>query len=481
MRYRSFIGPIVTMAASYGAFLYLQGSPFDMSFSLPEGHFYVVSLVSLLASVIAFAVGVAGNRLRNTKITFLSLSFLSLAIIFSVHGLSTPHFLIHPSQLPSISSPLSLVFATAWLWMSSLRADHPWVQYFSNRRAALLPSWAVGLVAVGTLLMLKPEMVAFIPLTAEPINWTVAAATISLLGMVMYRYYRSYLYSRFPLQLAIVYSSALLIVSQLVMIQGETWRASWWLYHFLLLFSMISMLVGLAKQYGGSGSLTNALRALYTTDPVERVTTAISPSIKAFMIATEKKDPYTAGHNLRVTLYALKLAEEMGLRPDQQRALAQGTIIHDVGKIEVPDAVLNKPGKLTDEERAIIELHPVKGYEMCRELGFMRDELEVIRSHHERWDGRGYPDRLAGDRIPLLARIVAVADVYDALTSHRAYRKAMAHDAAMAILTEQRGSHFDPACIDAWTRLCERERASFPLPSEGLRESAATLSGLSPA
>jgi putative nucleotidyltransferase with HDIG domain len=337
------------------------------------------------------------------------------------------------------------------------------------------------LIAVGTLLLLRPELVSFIPLTVEPVNWTVGGATIALLGMVMYRYYRSYLYSRFPLQLSIVYSAGLLIVCQLIMIQGELWRLSWWLYHFLLLFSMISMLAGLAKQYGGSGSLTAALRALYTTDAVERVTSAISPSIKAFMIATEKKDLYTAGHNLRVTLYALKLAEEMGLRPDRQRALAQGTIIHDVGKIEVPDAVLNKPGKLTDEERAIIELHPVKGYEMCRELGFMKDELEIIRGHHERWDGRGYPDRLEGERIPLLARIVAVADVYDALTSHRAYRKAMTHETAMAILTEQRGSHFDPACIDAWVRLCERERASFPLPSEQRPEAAATLSGFSTA
>jgi putative nucleotidyltransferase with HDIG domain len=481
MRYRSLIGPLLLMTASYGAFLYLQGQPFDLTLSQPQGHFYIVSLVSLLAAAIAFAVGIAGNRLRNTKVTFLSLSFLSLAVIFSVHGLSTPHFLIHPSQLPSISSPLSLIFATAWLWMSSLRSDHPWVQYFSKRRDKLLPSWTAGLIAVGTLLLLRPELVSFIPLTVEPVNWTVGGATIALLGMVMYRYYRSYLYSRFPLQLSIVYSAGLLIVCQLIMIQGELWRLSWWLYHFLLLFSMISMLAGLAKQYGGSGSLTAALRALYTTDAVERVTSAISPSIKAFMIATEKKDLYTAGHNLRVTLYALKLAEEMGLRPDRQRALAQGTIIHDVGKIEVPDAVLNKPGKLTDEERAIIELHPVKGYEMCRELGFMKDELEIIRGHHERWDGRGYPDRLEGERIPLLARIVAVADVYDALTSHRAYRKAMTHETAMAILTEQRGSHFDPACIDAWVRLCERERASFPLPSEQRPEAAATLSGFSTA
>src|SRR5690606_18728824 len=108
-------GPLVVMLASYGLFLYLQGTPFDLSVSLPTGHFYVVSVVSLLAAAVSFAIGVAGNRLRNTKITFLSLAFLSLALVFSVHGLSTPHFLIHPSNLPSVSSPLSLLLATVWL------------------------------------------------------------------------------------------------------------------------------------------------------------------------------------------------------------------------------------------------------------------------------------------------------------------------------------------------------------------------------
>ncbi|MCI3924673.1 HD domain-containing protein [Paenibacillus sp. TRM 82003] len=140
--------------------------------------------------------------------------------------------------------------------------------------------------------------------------------------------------------------------------------------------------------------------------------------------------------------------------------------MHDVGKIEIPDAILNKPGRLSPEERAMIELHPVKGYDMCRGLGFMKEELEIIRWHHEKWGGGGYPDGLRGDAIPMLARIVAVADVYDALTSNRAYRKAMTHEQAMSLLNEQRGSHFDPACIEAWQRVCARDPARYPLPSD---------------
>ena len=131
-------------------------------------------------------------------------------------------------------------------------------------------------------------------------------------------------------------------------------------------------------------------------------------------------------------------------------------------KLQVPDAVLNKPGKLLPAERRIIEFHPVSGYDMCKRLGFLQDELAVIRSHHEKWDGTGYPDRLAGKDIPMLARITAVADVYDALTSSRSYRKAMSHEEAMAIIEKDSGTHFDPACVAAWKRMVTGDPGFIP-------------------
>lgn len=158
-------------------------------------------------------------------------------------------------------------------------------------------------------------------------------------------------------------------------------------------------------------------------------------------------------------MYALELATELHIKPEQLRALAQGTIVHDVGKISVPDAILNKQGPLTSEERSIIEQHPAKGYEMCKALGFMMDELNIIRSHHERWDGTGYPDQLKGQNIPLLARIVAVADVYDALTSNRSYRQAWSHQDVIQLLIDGENSHFDEQCVEAWIRVCGKEPA----------------------
>lgn len=467
MKYRSRFVLAASMLVPFLLFEYIRLHPaIDVRLFLPKGHFYVVSSVAFLAVIVAIAVGLAGARLRNIQVTFLSLSFLSLAGVFAVHGLSTPDLLLQATHLPGVTAPLSIILATLWLWMSSLPSDNRWIQFLSRFRRYLLPFWTFLLVASGILAMLHPHLVDFLPLNIHPFNWAVAILTILLNVITQYRFYSSYLYSRFPLQKAIVYSSGWLIVAQLIMLLGKSWHLSWWLYHFLLLAATLMMLVGLVKQYAAKHSLTGAIRALFTTDPVERITNSLSPSVKELIIATEKKDIYTAGHNFRVTLYALKLAEEMRLRPEQLRAVAQGTIIHDVGKIHIPDAILNKPGKLTPEERAVIETHPVKGYEMCRGLGFMKEELEIIRGHHEKWDGTGYPDRLQGNQIPFLARIVAVADVYDALTSTRAYRQAMTHQEAMDFLSRSKGSHFDPECVEAWERVCERNPSFYPYPSD---------------
>jgi HD-GYP domain-containing protein (c-di-GMP phosphodiesterase class II) len=467
MRVRTLLGPAAAMLLPYLLYEYVSRNPaLDLSFSLPKGHFYVVSTVAVLAAVVAVAVGIAGTRLRNVKVSFLSLAFVSLAVLFAVHGLSTPDFLLHETHLPRISAPLSLIFCTVWLYLSALPSDAPIVSWLSRYEKRLLPVWTAGILLISTVSMLHPSLIEYLPLNVRPFNYLVSIATMTLNAITMYRYFGSYLYSRFPLQIAIVYSCGLLIVSQWIMVTGTLWKISWWLYHFLLLAAVIVMVVGLLKQYAAKKSLVGAIRALFSTDPVERITHSLSPSVKALMLATEKKDLYTAGHNFRVALYALQLGEELEVRPDQLRALAQGTIIHDVGKIDIPDHILNKPGRLTPEERTVIERHPVKGYDMCRRLGFMREELEVIRFHHEKWDGTGYPDRLRGEAIPLLARIVAVADVYDALTSHRAYRKAMTHEEAMTFLRDNRGQHFDPDCVDAWERVCARNPSAYPYQSE---------------
>jgi putative nucleotidyltransferase with HDIG domain len=157
----------------------------------------------------------------------------------------------------------------------------------------------------------------------------------------------------------------------------------------------------------------------------------------------ESKDPYTKGHCERVARYACALAERVGFDSVAMFWFRVGALLHDVGKIVVPIQILTKPGPLTDEERRIMERHALAGAELLSDVDFPWDVLPIIRNHHERWDGRGYPDSLVGDATPLGARILCIADVYDALTTDRPYRKAFSMEKALDIMTKDVGA-FDP-------------------------------------
>lgn len=455
---RSIIGPVAATLLPIAVYEWLRSfQAADISVQSVTGHFYIVSIIAALSMFVAIAVGITGQRLRNIKVAFLSLAYVSLAGLFVLHGISTPGFMMHETHIPGIAAQLSVLTAVMWLSLSAASSDHPIVRLLSKWRRWLIPAWLLFLSVLVSLTMQYPEVIERFPFDHGPYKWIAASLTTAASLWTMYRYWQSYRSARFPLQQAIVYSLGWLIVAQYIMITGTSWKLSWWLYHVLLLGSLIIMLVGLVKQYFSQGSFTSSIKVLFQSDPRAWLEACITPSVRALIMATEARNAYTAGHNLRVALYALRLAEELKLNKDQLRAIAQGGVVHDVGKLKVPDSILNKPGKLTADERSIMEFHPVSGYDMCKQLGFLKEELSVIRSHHEKWDGTGYPDQLSRENIPLLARITAIADVYDALTSSRSYRLAMSHDEAMRIIEQGSGVHFDPACVKAWVRLAEED------------------------
>lgn len=169
--------------------------------------------------------------------------------------------------------------------------------------------------------------------------------------------------------------------------------------------------------------------------------------------AVAKRDSDTGLHNYRVTLYAARLAEELGCSPEEMRALIKGAFLHDVGKIAISDSILLKPGKLTADEFEIMKKHVAHGVDIVARSPWLDDAKSVVAGHHEKYDGGGYPQGLKGEAIPVGARIFAVVDVFDALTSQRPYKAAMPFGQAMRILEEGRGRHFDPAALDAFTRI----------------------------
>jgi ribonuclease P protein subunit RPR2 len=184
-----------------------------------------------------------------------------------------------------------------------------------------------------------------------------------------------------------------------------------------------------------------------------------STAVRALAGAVAARDGCTGRHIDRVSELALLLAREVAPRDAGDPQMAFGFLLHDVGKLSVPDAILRKAGPLTEAEFRTMRRHPDDGARILRELGFLDAALDVVRHHHERWDGRGYPDGLAGARIPLWARIFAVADTVDAITSRRPYRRARSLDDAIAVLRAESGGQFDPECVDAFLRL-DRDRVT---------------------
>jgi putative nucleotidyltransferase with HDIG domain len=183
-------------------------------------------------------------------------------------------------------------------------------------------------------------------------------------------------------------------------------------------------------------------------------------TLHALVSAIEAKDSYTEQHSKRVTELAIEIAKVMNRTAEEIEALRLCGTLHDIGKIGIHDSILNKPGKLTDDEFAIIKTHPVIGERIVEHLGLSSQERAIVRNHHERWDGTGYPDGLRGPDNPALARILAVADAFDAMTTDRTYRQALALESAMADLQRNRATQFDPEPVDALRRLSEQ---GFPL------------------
>ncbi len=175
-------------------------------------------------------------------------------------------------------------------------------------------------------------------------------------------------------------------------------------------------------------------------------------TVTALAQAVELRDEYTGGHTQRVTSYALLLADELRLSPSERRQVQIGTPLHDIGKIGIDDAILRKPGRLTPEEFEQMKSHTTKGAAMLATIPDLSVIIPIVRNHHERWDGKGYPDHLAGEKIPRLARIVAVADAFDAMTSHRPYRPSMSLDDALAEIKKNLGIQFDPECGQVFLR-----------------------------
>jgi len=199
--------------------------------------------------------------------------------------------------------------------------------------------------------------------------------------------------------------------------------------------------------------------AIERVDNVREVESTREATLRALGLALEYRDFETKGHSERVVDLSLALGDALGFDPRERQALRWGAYLHDIGKVGVPDSILLKPSSLTQEEFAAVKKHTLLGYSLCRDIPFLPAEATaVVRSHHERWDGSGYPDGLAGERIPLMARLFSLVDVYDALTNPRVYKHAWEVSRALQEIRHLSGKQFDPELTHVFLELLEKRR-----------------------
>jgi len=214
----------------------------------------------------------------------------------------------------------------------------------------------------------------------------------------------------------------------------------------------------LAKPFNRQELLTRVrslLKLKRHTDELENAETVLF----SLALSVEAKDPYTTGHCDRLARYSVALGRKLGVSEEYLKALHRGGILHDVGKIGIPDSILLKPGQLTREERTVMQAHPVIGERICAPLKSLRLVLPIIRHHHERWDGSGYPDGLAGGAIPLTARILQVVDLFDAFTTQRPYKPAFALEQSFALMREETArGWWDTRLVETFIDLVQEER-----------------------
>jgi HD-GYP domain-containing protein (c-di-GMP phosphodiesterase class II) len=449
----------------------------DPTWSGPRFHFIVVSLTALLALGMAALMVRAATQLRDVRVFFLALAYLSITGIFLVHALTTPGALVVGNNpWVGFSAWASLAVGAFFLALTTMPWSAAQQRAIIARQHLLIGVFLLALVTYGSIAVtdaLRSDAPAvnhaahagdgYLPvvgfaasrfaLLANPAVGKIAALiTLTLLTLVIVRYRAIYCRAASPLVATLLVSAIFLAQAQISMALTTVWHASWWEYHVLMLAAFGTTIFGLVQEYADAGSIYGVIEGLLLRDTITQVQRGYTDVIVALVEAVEAKDHYTRGHTQRVAEVALAIGRELRLSSEQLRVLNRAALLHDIGKIGVPDAILNKPGRLTGDEFAVIKEHPGRGYAMIANIRSLHAELGGIRSHHERLDGSGYPDGLTGDAIPFIARIIAVGDVFDALTSPRPYRGPWSREQALELIDAGAGTQFDATVVAALHR-----------------------------
>jgi HD-GYP domain-containing protein (c-di-GMP phosphodiesterase class II) len=409
------------------------------------GHLLIMSVGASIAAAASIVLMLAGARRHDARTLLAGGAFAAMTLLLVIHGLATPGVLLGPNGLIALAGGAALPVGGALLTLTAVPALR------RMRRLAPL-AWVLGallttIAVLGTLALLMPDRIPALPQAGDPLAWALLAVGASFFLLIAARAINTWSLTRRTADLVVVVGVVWLGLALVpsLLFQPGTW--AWWVGHALELAGVALVGVPLALDVLRTRPSHPTVGDLPAAALVADEEVFLGTQVRALLTRLEAKDVSTEQHTRRVAELAVGIGEMVGLSPGRLRDLALAGLLHDIGKLSVPDAILKKAGPLSDEEMDVIKCHPAWGDELLAELGYSQAVRRPVRGHHERLDGSGYPDAL--ERFDLETRVLAVADVYDALVSPRVYRSAWTVEDALALLRAGAGTEFDERCVAA--------------------------------
>lgn len=425
----------------------LLGVVTSWTFVAPVLLFWIVAIGAGLCAVLSAAVIVRALRQSAPEPALFGTFLFGASLLPFVHGLLVPGVLYGDNAGTVLAVQLAIPLSAPVLL--------PLVQPGSSWANRVARSWRLLIAAELSVLSLAAVLLFSFPNAVPAASsgslpaFILAALSVGPALALSVRHTRLASIARTPAAFGVPLGIVLIGSAPLVFVAGEMFGAGFWFAHAIDITGVLFAATAAILTYGRTTSMEHLLAPVEAATPLRALEIGLEPVVHAFVADLERKDTITRDHVVRTARLAVLAAQELGCAPAEVRAIGIGALLHDVGKIEIPDHILKKAGKLTDDEFDTMKTHPVIGEQLVASSPALNEAAPIIRGHHERIDGRGYPDQLEGSDIPLGARVVAVCDAFDAMANTRQYRTGMGRDKAESILAEHAGVQWDQQVVAA--------------------------------
>jgi putative nucleotidyltransferase with HDIG domain len=424
--------------------------PVTGAFVSPPTHVLAVggaALAALLAAMLMVRVAMRENDIRGGLV---GVGFLAMAGLLIVHAAATPGFILGEygrNATVGLAGALAvptggILFAVALL-VPVRMTDAP------RRIAQAAAATVTTLVVFGAIGLGHPALIPLVPVDVTPGAYILLTPACGAYAWLAWRTWQTYLLTRRPGDAAVAVGLVWLGTSIPTYLLSPVWSWTFWAGHGLEAAGFLAVATAVTRDLTRRTPTYALRRRTRAADLLDSESELLGGYVKSLKADLHHHDPSTLVHSQNVAMLAVAVGEQLALPAPALRRLAVAGLLHDIGKLRIAPQILNKPGKLTDDEYRTIKTHPQAGANILARVGSFDEEIPIVLAHHERVDGGGYPNGLTGERIPLEARILSIVDVFDALTSWRAYREPWSHERALELIRSETGTAFDPACAAA--------------------------------